>query len=130
MRSADALEKASALHPGWLSEHKLALLTAMHSPQPEVRWHIAQMASRLRWPPRQRVRLIAWLIACLEDKSLIVRNSALTALAELAACDPALKAKVRKLLTRAQASPVASTRARARRLLCQFPALQSRKLKP
>lgn len=123
MRTADALEKASVFHPDWLSAHKAALLAAMLSNQPEVRWHVAQMAPRLDWPPRQRARVIAWLTECMEHDSHIVRSSALTALAEMAADDSALQNKVRKLLARAQTSPAASMRARARRLLHKFPTL-------
>lgn len=123
MRSADALEKSSVVRPEWLTAHRSALLAAIHCPQPEVRWHVAQMAPRLRWPPRQRMHVLAWLTDCLDDESIIVRTSALTALAEFAVSDPALRRKVRKLLARAQASPFSSLRARARQLLRRFPAL-------
>lgn len=124
MRSADALEKASAVHPDWLSAHKRTLLTAMRCEQPEVRWHIAQMAPRLRWRPQQRTRVVSWLVGCLEDESLIVRASALTALAEMTAGDTALKGKLRRLLVQTLASPIPSMRARARKLFGQFPALR------
>lgn len=123
MRSADALEKSSAIRPEWLAAHKRALLAAMHCPQTEVRWHVAQMAPRLRWPPQQHAHVIAWLTECLDDESMIVRTSALTALAKIALSNRALKGKVRKLLISAQASTAPSMRARARRLLRQFPAL-------
>jgi hypothetical protein len=125
MRSADALEKASAPNPDWLLTHKHALLAAMHCPQPEVRWHIAQMAPRLRWRAQQRTRVINWLVGCLDDESLIVRASALAALAEIAASDPTLRARVRKWTLDALASPIPSMRARARKLLRQFPALRA-----
>lgn len=127
MRSADALEKASVLHPDWLSAHKAALLAATLSDQPELLWHVAQMAPRLDWPPRQRARVIAWLTQSLKHESRIVQSSALTALAEMAAGDPALQNKARKLLAQAQTSRAASMRARARRLLLQFPVLDGKR---
>jgi hypothetical protein len=125
MRSADALEKASAVHPDWLSAHKRALLAAMRCPQPEVRWHLAQMAPRLRWRSRHRSRVINWLARCLSDESLIVRASALEALAEIAASDPNLRARARSWISNALASTHPSMRARARKLLGQYPALRA-----
>lgn len=125
MRCADALEKASALRPQRLVGHEAALLAAAHSDQAEVRWHVAQMAPRVQWPPRQRARIVAWLTECLRQKSNILRTTALTALVEMAANDPELRAKSRTLLKQALASRSPSMRARARRLLRQFPTLGS-----
>lgn len=124
-RAADVLEKVSVHHPEWLFEHKRALQAAMRQEQQEVRWHMAQIAPRLRWAPRQRARIVAWLMECMGHESRIVRACALTALAEMAADDPALRVRVRNLLTKAIASPIASLRARARKLLRQFPVLDA-----
>lgn len=125
MRSADALEKASRFQPAWLARHAQALLAATTCPQLEVRWHVAQMIPRLRWQPAHFHQVTNWLVACLDDDSLIVRTSAMTALAELAEGDAALSSRVAKLLVQSLVSPAASVRSRARKLLQEHPRLRS-----
>lgn len=116
-RAADALEKVSAREPGWLAPLKATVLRAMTSEQREVRWHVAQMLPRLALSAAQQESAVAWLRQRLDDDSRIVRACALTALSELATNDVSLRAGVTPMLERATRSPVASTRARAKKLL-------------
>src|SRR5512142_227122 len=48
MRAADAVEKISRIHPEWLNPYKKLFLTEIASiEQQEVRWHTAQILTRL-----------------------------------------------------------------------------------
>lgn len=123
LRCADAAEKVSLVHPGWLAPHKQALLDlAMVSVEPAVRWHLAQMLPRLQLDRRQRRRVVVALYRYLDDPSRIVKTFAMQALADLAGSDDALR---RELLPRVEemartGSP--AMRARARKLLVQLTA--------
>lgn len=118
MRAADAAEKASRRFPERLAPHKDALLGELAEiDQPEVRWHVAQMLPRLHLNPPENARAAAILKGFLQDKSTIVRVSALEALAALAVADDELEAEVSRLLARALQSGTPAEKARARKLL-------------
>ncbi|MBW7885587.1 MAG: hypothetical protein H3C34_23750 [Caldilineaceae bacterium] len=118
MRAADAAEKLSAVHPGWLQPHKTLLFDlASGSGQQEVRWHLALMLPRLSLTQEERRLAASIMEGYLEDKSAIVRANALEGMAALAVQDMALRAPVLKQLESALQSPSAAVRSRARRLL-------------
>lgn len=110
MRAADAAEKASAQRPDLLQPFQAELLgLAGETREAEVRWHLAQMIPRLKLTPGDRERAIGILHLYLEDRSSIVKTSAIQGLADLGADltdvleevrrtgTPAMKARCRKL---------------------------------
>ena len=121
MRAADAAEKASLRRPDLLQPHKAKLLRLLEeATQQELRWHSAQMAPRLALSRKDRVRAAAALRRHLEDKSSIVKTSAMQALADLATADAKLIPEMKRLLTRLTGSGTAAMRARGRMLLRQL----------
>ncbi len=89
MRAADAAEKASRQNPVLLQPYKPELLVMLgESTQQEIRWHLAQMITRLQLTPAERRRVIASLELYLGDRSSIVKTCAMQALAELALQEP------------------------------------------
>src|SRR5580700_5849490 len=123
MRAADAAEKVSAKKPRLLDRHKAELLGLLaESEQIELRWHLAAMVPRLHLTPAERQRAVTALHHYLNDRSSIVKTSALQGLADLAQDDAALRGKVKQLLEDAVQSGTSAMRARARNLLKKFPA--------
>lgn len=121
MRCADAVEKITSVRPEYLIPYKARVLRlAAAAEQREVRWHLAQLMSRLRLSPPERRRAVTLLTAYLGDGSRIVKTCAMQALADIAARDRSLRAPiVRRLrsLTRT-GSPAMSSR--GRRLLAEL----------
>lgn len=118
MRAADAVEKASRIHPERLFPHKNALLEELAQiQQREVRWHLAQMLPRLPLTLAERRRAVAVVESFLDDKSTIVRVNALEALTTLARGVAELEAKARERLDAALEAGTPAEKARARRLL-------------
>jgi hypothetical protein len=118
-RTADALEKASAIAPAILRPHKRALLrVAAAARQQEVRWHLAQMLPRLELTVRERAHVVALVRSYLDDPSRIVAVCALHALWDLAVTRQGTRPQWARALVRRYATEGApSLRARARRLL-------------
>ena len=88
MRSADAAEKVSAQHPGYLQPYARTLIDVVaKSGQQEVRWHVAQMLPRLELTPAARKKAYTILQEYLGDGSSIVRTFAMQALVDLAEND-------------------------------------------
>ncbi len=115
MRAADAVEKITAARPDLLAPYKQQLIDGVAaSQQQEVRWHVAQMISRLDLTPAERRRVVALLGDYLTDKSSIVRTFSMQALADIARQDadlrPAILARLEEL-TRT-GSPAMQTRGR------------------
>src|SRR5262249_24856944 len=97
MRAGDALEKVSRQQPGWLSPMRAELLElARATEEQEARWHLAQILPRLGLRGAQRAAVVTVLRRYRQDRSAIVRVSALEALVELAASDSALRRSVRR----------------------------------
>jgi hypothetical protein len=117
MRAADAAEKITRSNPELLRPYKKELLALMgETRQQELRWHLAAMIPRLPLNARERQHAVSVMHGYLEDRSSIVKTSALEALADLASSDaiellreasrngtPAMKARSRKLLLRLEA---------------------------
>lgn len=93
MRSADALEKITRIHPEFLAPYKKILLDQVLSiEQQEVKWHVALMIPRLEYDQLEKEKIVKTLTFWLEnDKSRIVRVNSLQALAELAESDNELR---------------------------------------
>jgi len=121
MRAADALEKASAVHPELLRPHVLTLLRlAGRAKQQELRWHLAQMLPRLPLGVQQRRQAVKLLGAYLRDRSSIVRTFAMQALADISLTYPAVRPAVLRRLRRLTATGTPAMRARGRRLVAQL----------
>jgi hypothetical protein len=117
MRAADVVEKVSARRPDLVQPLVGRLLAeAARIDQQEVQWHVAQILPRLRMTEAQRRRAEALLLGYLRAPSSIVKVSAMTALANLATGDPALRDRVAPLLADLTRTGTASMRARGRLL--------------
>jgi hypothetical protein len=118
MRCADAIEKVCHVHIDWLRPHtEFFLEQAATQTQQEVRWHIAQIMPRLSLTRSQRTQAIRRLWGYLNDPSVIVRVSALQALAELSVRDSRLREEIIPLIKRVMTKGTAAERARGRKLL-------------
>ena len=63
MRSADAIEKITALHPEYLRPYRTRLIEQVaRIDQKEVRWHVAQMLSRIEWNKADRPRVLGVIL--------------------------------------------------------------------
>ena len=120
MRCADVLEKVTALHPEYLDPYKERLIREISMiEQQEVRWHVAQMFSRIDLNQDERQAIVEVLSIYLKDESKIVKTFSMQALADIAEQDtklrpiiigqlevltekwsPAMKSRGRKLLSR------------------------------
>jgi hypothetical protein len=121
MRAADAAEKASAQRPELLEPFKAAILGLLvEARQQELRWDLAQMASRLDLTHEERHRAAAALRLYLGDRSSIVRTFAMQALADLAEQDASLQTEVVELIRRLARTGSPAMRARGRKLLMRL----------
>ena len=118
MRAGDAAEKVSAVRPEWLRDYKTELLGLLaETEQIELRWHLAQMISRLPLTQSERRRAAETLQLYLGDRSSIVRTFALQALADISRNDRELRLTLREILEQSLRSGTAAMKARARKLL-------------
>lgn len=118
MRSADAAEKVTAELPEALEPYKDDLLGEIgHLEQQEVRWHVALMLPRLELDASDRQRACRLLETYLEDRSRIVRVSAMEAMAHLATVDERLAPDLIQRLEELTKNGSPAMRARGRKLL-------------
>lgn len=121
VRAADVAEKVSRVRPDLLASYKDTLLRLIAtSADKEVRWHLAQIAPRVPLGADERRFCVGRLFAWLDDPSRIVQASALTALADLSADDPALRARVAGLAQTLASSASPALRARARKVCARL----------
>lgn len=86
MRAADAIEKISRRHPGFLDKYKKDILRLMQrAVNKELKWHIALLLPRLSFNKTDQQKIGSQLSTWLLDKkeSRIVRVNALQALYEV-----------------------------------------------
>lgn len=118
IRAADALEKASRDEPRRLARFKPHLLTLLREADVNVlRWHAALMLPRLPLSDVERDDASVILRQYLEDKSSIVKTTAMDALAKFAEEDRMLRPETRELLRVAERSGTPAMQARARNVL-------------
>jgi len=95
MRCADVVEKITAHHPEYLVPYKQRLIYEIAKiNQQEVRWHVAQMFSRLELTRDERQAVLTILSDYLKDKSKIVKTFSMQALADIAEQDEGLKSSI------------------------------------
>ena len=118
MRAADATEKFTRANREFLQPYKKELLGLMaETRQQELRWHLAAMIPRLVLSVKEAQRAASLMESYLEDRSSIVKTSALQGLADLARHDARLQPKVIELLRESTRSGTPAMKARSRRLL-------------
>jgi len=118
MRAADAAEKVSRKNPDILNPYKAELLGLMsETDQQELRWHLAAMVPRLALNAKDRQRAATVFQHYLDDRSSIVKTSALQGLADLAQDDSAMRPLVIELLREAERGGTSAMKARSRKLL-------------
>jgi hypothetical protein len=118
MRSADAVEKISAVHPEYLAPYKKRILElAAVAEQQEVRWHLAQLISRLALSARERRQVLKIMDAYLTDESRIVKTFAMQTLADIAAQDGALRTSIVAKLKNLTRTGSPAMKSRGRKLL-------------
>lgn len=118
MRAADAAEKVTVHNPALLEPHKKKILNIIaRIDQQEVRWHVAQMISRIPWNAVERKKVAALLNVYLSDKSSIVRTFAMQALADIALQDSRLRASIVRKIEELTASGTPAMKSRGRKLL-------------
>lgn len=121
MRSADAIEKITAHHPELLRPYKTQLIARVaRIQQKEVRWHVAQMLSRIRWNPAEQRQVLELILEYLSDSSSIVKAFAMQALADLTRQTPKLRPTALAHLQRLTAEGTPAMKARGRKLLAEM----------
>jgi hypothetical protein len=86
MRAIDTLEKVTRTNPEYLRAHDTELIRfARNTPNKEIKWHIAQLLSRINWTPGQLKNVFALLNYWTSNphESKIVRANALEAMFDL-----------------------------------------------
>jgi hypothetical protein len=123
MRCADAVEKLTATHPEYLRPYKKRLFEQIAKiDQQEVRWHVAQLFSRLEWSPKERRVIVDIFNDYLTDKSKIVKTFSMQALADIAEHDAELRSQIIKLLESLTRTGSPAMRARGKKLLAKLKA--------
>jgi hypothetical protein len=121
MRCADAVEKISAVRPEYLTPYKKEVIRlAGIAEQQEVRWHVAQLLSRLDLSWTERRRAVVILKEYLSDNSRIVKTFAMQALADIAVVDTELRPPIVKLLKRLTQAGSPAMKSRGRKLLVRL----------
>ena len=121
MRAADAVEKITARHPEYLWPFKRRLIHEVaHVNQQEVRWHVAQMFSRVDLTPKERRAVFTILLGYLDDRSRIVKTFSMQALADLAMHDSNLRHTVVPLLKSLVRTGSPAMKTRGRKLLAML----------
>ena len=118
MRSADAAEKVTAIHPEYLVPYKEVLLRTLAGvEQPEVRWHVAPMLARLPLSKVEQRKVVNLLVGYMNDRSSIVKTSAMQALSDLAERDEALRPVALRHIKELVVIGTPAMKARGRKLL-------------
>jgi hypothetical protein len=121
MRCADAVEKITRQHPEYLLPYKKKLIRQVAKvEQQEVRWHVAQLFSRLALSRNERRQVHGVLSGFLSDDSKIVRTFAMQALSDIAERDAELRILIIKRLEELTRTGSPAMRSRGRRLLTKL----------
>ena len=121
MRCADAIEKIAAARPEYLGPYKNRVIQlAATVEQQEVRWHLAQLVSRLKLSPRERRRVADILAEYLTDASKIVKTFSMQALADIAAQDADLRGPIVERLESLTRTGSPAMKSRGRKLLARL----------
>jgi len=118
MRAADAVEKVTRGHPEYLQPYKEKLISHVAQiEQQEVRWHAAQLFTRLDLNAEERVRVRGILLEYLRDRSKIVKTFSMQAITDLAMKDKTLQQETISILEELTLTGSPAMRSRGRKLL-------------
>ena len=118
MRSANAVEKITALHPDFLEPYKTTIIEEVAPiDQQEVRWHVAQMVPRLELRETEVNEVSDILFGYLDDDSKIVKTFSMQALADLAQQHAGLIPQVTQILEEPTRTGSPAMKSRGRKLL-------------
>jgi len=121
MRCADAVEKISALHPEYLRPYKKKLIQQVSKiAQQEVRWHVAQLFSRVALTAKERHAVVDILAEYLKDESKIVKTFSMQALADIAERDDELRGPIIKQLEKLTRTGSPAMKTRGKKLLAKL----------
>lgn len=121
MRCADAVEKITVARPEYLAPYKKRVIRlAAIAEQQEVRWHLAQLLSRLALSASERRQVVEILTGYLADTSRIVKTFSMQALADIAARDSQLRDPIVRTLRRLTRTGSPAMKSRGRRLLARL----------
>ena len=121
MRCADAVEKITLRNPEYLIPYKRRLIRQVAKvEQQEVRWHVAQLFSRLPLLREERRRVRDILTGYLYDESRIVKTFAMQALADIAEVDTELRDPIVRQLKELTRSGSPAMQSRGRKLLTRL----------
>jgi hypothetical protein len=121
MRCADAVEKITVSHPEYLGPYKTRLIRQVaRIDQQEVRWHVAQLFSRLGLTPKERRVVVAILSDYLKDESKIVKTFSMQALADIAEQDADLREPIIRQLEEMTRTGSPAMQSRGRKLLAKL----------
>jgi hypothetical protein len=121
MRCADAIEKITAHRPEFLTPYKKRLIQlAGTAQQQEVRWHLAQLLSRVELNGPERRRVLEIMLDYLTDTSKIVKTFAMQTLADIAGQDARLRGPIVARLRRLTRTGSPAMKSRGRKLLARL----------
>ena len=121
MRAADAVEKITSKHPELLQPYKSKIIQQVSKiEQQEVRWHVAQLFSRLLLTQRERCVVVGILYNFLKDKSKIVRTFSMQALADIAEKDVELRAPIIEKLVELTKTGSPAMKSRGKKVLAKL----------
>ncbi len=118
MRSADAIEKITAVHPEYLQPFKNKLIHEVAKvDQQEIRWHAAQMFPRLKVSKEEQAVIVGILRGYLNDQSKIVKTFSMDALTTFAERDVRIRPQIIELLEKLSRTGSPAMKSRGRKLL-------------
>ena len=121
MRCADVVEKVTVQHPEYLVPYKRKLIVEVSKiNQQEVRWHVAQLFSRLELTNNERKEVLDILYEYLKDKSKIVKTFSMQALADIAEQNVDLKPEIIEKLEILTQEGSPAMKSRGRKLLSKL----------
>jgi hypothetical protein len=121
MRCSDAVEKITVQHPEYLVPYRERLIQlAGEAEQQEVRWHMAQLLSRIDLSGSERLRVLKIMAVYLKDTSKIVKTFAMQTLADIAEKDSRLRPEIVEELKRLTRDGSPAMKSRGRKLLARL----------
>jgi len=119
-------KKITHRHPEWLRPYKRLFINKIAKiDQQEVRWHTAQILTRLNLTTIERKQVFMLLLDYLDDKSRIVKTFSMQALAEIALQDKAYLGEVRDILSRLTKTGSPAMKSRGKKLLLKLGGIET-----
>ena len=119
MRSADAMEIVTRHHPELLQAHQSSLFQQLQiATQQEVRWHLAQVMSRMTWTEEEASGIVHVLTDWIDtETSAIVIVNSLQAIFDLSAVHPRFRDELKAMLETQLETGSSAVKSRSKKLL-------------